>query len=428
MTGPHEEDSGGLVMRPANSDAILPTPPPPLPQSKLTTAGDKAMEEADGRKVLTSPYLAEACCSRLLNQFSGRLGLFVAGRPRNYAFRANRNALFASDKWNMARILSRKAGQSGLKFFDASGAEFNYRRFTMYTANPGLGGRQQLIRHLGVYVLKRTNSSQGIGIHMYRAQQPNSIDLLQRCIGQKARLQRYVLQKYIERPLLVDKRKFDLRVYLLVLSCSCPGRPGDRGYFAFCHPGYVKVSSRAYAGDSRDPRVHFTNQWVQRRGGRQYECVKEATTWLPDELDAYLERRRRNGNGPAVPEGWCRQKLYRQVAAIAGYLAWSCRPYLASRRPGCVFRIYGPDLIVDEDLRVSLLEFNCFPCYAKNTMALSTSLGSMWREAVAIATEASLRYRDGLPVAAPTTARNFCQVFSSQNPAVLGKLISSCFP
>ncbi|PAA60782.1 hypothetical protein BOX15_Mlig024006g1 [Macrostomum lignano] len=263
---------------------------------------------------------------------------------------------------------------------------------------------------------------------MYRAQQPNSIDLLQRCIGQKARLQRYVLQKYIERPLLVDKRKFDLRVYLLVLSCSCPGRPGDRGYFAFCHPGYVKVSSRAYAGDSRDPRVHFTNQWVQRRGGRQYECVKEATTWLPDELDAYLERRRRNGNGPAVPEGWCRQKLYRQVAAIAGYLAWSCRPYLASRRPGCVFRIYGPDLIVDEDLRVSLLEFNCFPCYAKNTMALSTSLGSMWREAVAIATEASLRYRDGLPVAAPTTARNFCQVFSSQNPAVLGKLISSCFP
>ena len=47
-------------------------------------------------------------------------------------------------------------------------------------------------------------------------------------------LKEIVVQKYVENPLLVENRKFDLRVYMIV-QCMKP-------YLVLYHPGYVRMS------------------------------------------------------------------------------------------------------------------------------------------------------------------------------------------
>ncbi len=67
----------------------------------------------------------------------------------------------------------------------------------------------------------------------------------------------YIVQKYIERPLLYKKRKFDLRCYGLMTSVNGL----IKGYF---YPeGYVRTSSRPFTLDDLSRDVHLTNEAVQ---------------------------------------------------------------------------------------------------------------------------------------------------------------------
>lgn len=68
----------------------------------------------------------------------------------------------------------------------------------------------------------------------------------------------YILQKYIEKPLLYKRRKFDIRHYIM-LSC-CGGVM--RGYW-YRH-GYVRTTSSEYTLKIGAGAVHLTNDAVQK--------------------------------------------------------------------------------------------------------------------------------------------------------------------
>ncbi len=67
----------------------------------------------------------------------------------------------------------------------------------------------------------------------------------------------YIIQKYIERPLLYKDRKFDIRCFGLITSTNgC-----IKGYF---YPeGYVRTSSKPFTLDDLSRGVHLTNEAVQ---------------------------------------------------------------------------------------------------------------------------------------------------------------------
>ena len=61
-----------------------------------------------------------------------------------------------------------------------------------------------------------------------------------------------IVQHYIETPLLVEKRKFDIRAYRVI--------PSTMPFIVFYHKGYVRITIEEYNLDSLDLSTHLTNQ------------------------------------------------------------------------------------------------------------------------------------------------------------------------
>ncbi|KAL3917374.1 MAG: hypothetical protein SGPRY_006429 [Prymnesium sp.] len=64
----------------------------------------------------------------------------------------------------------------------------------------------------------------------------------------------YVVQEYVERPLLIDGRKFELRQYVLIR--------GDGSAYTY-NRALIRLACVPYNPSSKDPRVHITNKYVQ---------------------------------------------------------------------------------------------------------------------------------------------------------------------
>ncbi len=65
-----------------------------------------------------------------------------------------------------------------------------------------------------------------------------------------------VVQKYLETPLLIEGRKFDIRAYM-VIQCMKP-------YLVLYNSGYVRLSLNQYTTENfeKDKITHLTNNSV----------------------------------------------------------------------------------------------------------------------------------------------------------------------
>ena len=68
-----------------------------------------------------------------------------------------------------------------------------------------------------------------------------------------------ILQKYIDRPLLINQRKFDIRAYGMLTSIN----GYLKGYFN--EDGYIRTSSKEFTSKSNDIFIHLTNDAVQKK-------------------------------------------------------------------------------------------------------------------------------------------------------------------
>ena len=74
--------------------------------------------------------------------------------------------------------------------------------------------------------------------------------------------------RYITPPLLLGGRKFDIRVYLLVVAA--------RQFVVLYANGYVRLSCSSYSAASPDLTVHLTNQYQQRKHP-EYSAMRDDT-------------------------------------------------------------------------------------------------------------------------------------------------------
>lgn len=83
-----------------------------------------------------------------------------------------------------------------------AGKSFSYADLVSYAKQPGAG----------TFIAKPDASSQGRGIVLF--QDPLKTDFI------TSETNDLIVQKYVDRPFLLDGKKFDFRVYVLVSSCE----------------------------------------------------------------------------------------------------------------------------------------------------------------------------------------------------------------
>lgn len=107
-----------------------------------------------------------------------------------------------------------------------------------------------------LWLIKPTDLNRGIGIEVVRSLEEVSSFLATKARGASMGIQPvWVLQKYIENPLLFAGRKFDLRVWAMIT---------DSGDIYLHAPGYIRTSSETFSLESTDRYTHLTN-WCQQK-------------------------------------------------------------------------------------------------------------------------------------------------------------------
>lgn len=112
-----------------------------------------------------------------------------------------------------------------------------------YTMND----RSMPSKHLALnyWLLKPSNMNQGKGIEIF-----NSMKQVNSYLTNKPLDMQWIVQKYIEKPLLYNKRKFDIRVLALATN--------EMELF-FYKDGYMRTSSDDYSLDNKNKFIHLTN-------------------------------------------------------------------------------------------------------------------------------------------------------------------------
>lgn len=153
-----------------------------------------------------------------------------------------------------------------------------------------------------MWICKPSASNQGKGIFLLRNQEEVAAlqiktqsvedDPIYRKMPFRAPQAR-VVQRYIQNPLLLDGKKFDVRSYLLI-ACAMP-------YMVFFGHGYVRLTLSLYDPHSRDLSGHLTNQFMQKKNPL-YALLKDDTVWSMDHLNHYVNDKFSKAKG--LPRDW----------------------------------------------------------------------------------------------------------------------------
>lgn len=160
----------------------------------------------------------------------------------------------------------------------------------------------------------------------------------------------YVISKYIDNPLIIGGKKFDLRLYVLVTSF----RPLKAYQFrlGFCRFCTVKYDSSVAELDNM--YVHLTNVSVQKHGG-EYNSLHGGKLSVHN-LRLHLESTR----GKEVTE-----TLFDQISWLIIHSLKAVVPVIANDRH--CFECYGYDIIIDNNLKPWLIEVNASPSLTSTT-------------------------------------------------------------
>ncbi|KAJ1479279.1 tubulin-tyrosine ligase family-domain-containing protein [Baffinella frigidus] len=186
-----------------------------------------------------------------------------------------------------------------------------------------------------MWIMKPAGSSRGRGIFVFND------------IGAVSYSEVVIVQRYVDRPLLLDGYKFDLRLYVLVTSME----PLE----AFTHrQGFARLSSERYTNDSdsiSNRYIHLTNSSINRHnpnGIQQESMQKDGALPGGSKISLeYLEKRLKEMNIEWDPL-WTKinQVVLKTLYAVQGQVVASPNS----------FELFGFDVLIDTNLKCWLIE------------------------------------------------------------------------
>ena len=154
----------------------------------------------------------------------------------------------------------------------------------------------------------------------------------------------YVVQEYVGNPYLIGGKKFDMRIYVAVLSYS------PLVVYLY-RSGFARFSSVRFSGSVEDldnSFMHLTNVAVQKKA-EGYQASTGAK-WGLNSLKRYLRTKHKAQTVDAA-FGRIQDLILASLSAVSDVIA--------SDR--CCFELYGYDVLLDDRLRPWLLEVNASP-------------------------------------------------------------------
>jgi hypothetical protein len=155
-----------------------------------------------------------------------------------------------------------------------------------------------------------------------------------------------MIQKYLEKPLLYQGRKFDIRMWIMFMT----NRENDVHIFK---EGHLKATSLKYNPDSNDLFVHLTNYSVQKHNIHfsKIEIGNEIPFY---EFQRELDRKKTGIN--FIKDIY--PKIVRIVRLTGGAAIQGKMNFMNIKN---CFEIFGYDFILDENYKPYLLEINTNP-------------------------------------------------------------------
>ena len=181
----------------------------------------------------------------------------------------------------------------------------------------------------------------------------------------------WVVQKYMERPFLIEGRKFDLRVYVLFTVNKGGKRPVNSYMY---NEFYVRTSGVVYNTSRKGVKntmMHLTNDAVQKKVKDNYGKHEMANKLSMADFGEYLTEKK--GVGADYVESSLRPRL-REIVRIT---AESVEAKLNKNGRKHGFELMGYDFMIDENLTPWLIEVNSNPCLEQPCPLLERLIGEV---------------------------------------------------
>ena len=155
-----------------------------------------------------------------------------------------------------------------------------------------------------------------------------------------------MIQKYLEKPLLYQGRKFDIRIWVLFITNR------ENEIFIF-KEGHLKAASLQYNPDSDDLFIHLTNYSVQKYHSHFSELeIGNEIPFNDFQFELDVKHSLKNFRKDIYP------KIVRIVRLTGGAAKKGKMNFMGFKN---CFEIFGYDFILDENYKPYLLEINSNP-------------------------------------------------------------------
>ncbi|CAD8205623.1 unnamed protein product [Paramecium pentaurelia] len=174
----------------------------------------------------------------------------------------------------------------------------------------------------------------------------------------------YIVQQYIDNPFLYNKRKFDIRCYMLLTS--------QNGIFKgyWYQEGYIRTSSKEFTTKCLNKYIHLTNDAVQSKD-EDYGKFEFGNKISFLEYQRYLDTYHSQSKFNFFID------IYPKMKNIALDLMKASYGKIDPERRSNSFELFGLDFMIDDNFKLWLIEANTNPCLELSCPLLSRIIPAM---------------------------------------------------